>query len=87
MFTKKLWVKFNEYAEIECWCKRKKCLPEQKPTCKEYIVRLIEIERSKEVEERIDAIQDATKQLEARIKKETKKFETQLQRTIKKFKI
>lgn len=92
MFTKKLWIKFNENLDIECFCEenRKKCPPEQRSACREYIVKFIEIERPKEYEERINNIKDATQQLEARIKKETKKFETQLQkslRVVKKFKI
>ena len=86
MFTKKLWVKFED-TEIECFCERKKCPPESNPVCSEFVVKFIEIQRSKEVEEEIDGIKDATKQLEARIKRETKKFETQLQRAMKKFRI
>lgn len=89
MFTKKLWIKFDD-TEIECFCERKKCPPESKPECKEFVVKFIEIERSKEVEERIDAIKDATERLEDRLKREAERYETELKkslRAMKKFKI
>lgn len=91
MLAKKLWVKFDNF-DIVCFCEenRKECPPESKPDCKEYIVKFIEIKRSKEAEENIDAIKDVTKRLEAQVKREKKKFETQLQRSLremKKFKI
>lgn len=87
MFTKKLWVKFDENLDIECWCERKKCPSESKSECKEFVVKFIEIERPKEIEKRIDDIKDVTKQLEVKIKREAKKFETQLQKAIKTFKV
>lgn len=85
MLTKKLWTKFDD-TDIECFCERKKCAPESKPECKEYIVKFIEIERSAEFEEKTKTIKDATKLLEERLKREAKKFETEIQKSIKKMK-
>ncbi len=36
-----MWVKFDG-MEIECFCEeRKKCVKEEKPECKEYVVKFI----------------------------------------------
>ncbi len=80
---KKLWVKFNE-MDIECFCNenRKECPPESKPVCKEYIVKLIEIERQKEdieFKKGEKLFKDAVLKL--------KKQETELRKSIRKFKI
>ena len=43
------WIKFYEQdGTIECWCPtgRKICPAEKKPSCKEYVVKFTEIQRS-----------------------------------------
>lgn len=42
------WIKFYEQdGSVECLCQsgRKKCPPEKKPSCKEYVVKFMEIQR------------------------------------------
>ena len=80
---KKLWVKFDE-MDIECFCNenRKKCPPESNPVCKEYVVKLIEIERKYrdvDFEKGEKLFKDAVKKF--------KKQGTELRKSIRKFKI
>jgi len=80
---RKLWVKFNE-MDIDCFCSenRKKCPPESKPTCKEYVVKLTEIERKYkkvEFEKEEKLFKDAVNKF--------KKQGTELRKSIRKFKI
>ena len=80
---KKLWVKFDE-MDIECFCNenRKKCPAESKPTCKEYVVKLIEIKRT---EQDIN-LEKEEKEFKVAVLK-LKKQEAELRKTIRKFKI
>ena len=43
------WIKFYEQdGSVECMCQsgRKKCPPEKKPSCKEYVVKFMEVKRN-----------------------------------------
>lgn len=43
------WIKFYEQdGSVECLCQsgRKKCPPEKKPPCKEYVVKFMEVKRN-----------------------------------------
>lgn len=47
------WIKFYEQdGSVECLCQsgRKKCPPESKPSCKEYVVKFMEIQRGGKVQ-------------------------------------
>lgn len=51
------WIKFYEQdGSVECLCQsgRKKCLPEKKPPCKEYVVKFMEIQRSGSTQPKTD---------------------------------
>lgn len=78
---KKLWVKFNG-MDIKCFCNEndRKCRDEE---CREYVVRFIEIVRSKPPIIKLD---NTEQQLKQAIRK-LKKSETELSKTINKFKI
>lgn len=84
---KKLWVKFDEMAVV-CFCEenRKKCTKEEKPECKEYVVKFVEIKRDN-TERDIKLV--LTK--EARAMKElvgkVKKYDTELKKAVRKFKV
>lgn len=71
----KFWIKFDE-LDIECFCREgaKKCPPEKKPVCKQYVVKFIEIERSDEFKEEIKAIKKTAKKIESEISKAINKF-------------
>ena len=78
---KKVWAKFDG-MDLECVCDEhhRKC---KDKTCKEYVVKFMEIDRKQELEE-------ATKHLsiEARkLQSEMKKFQSKISRSIKKYKI
>jgi hypothetical protein len=78
---KKVWAKF-EGMDLECVCDEhhRKCTDD---TCKEYVVKFMEIDRKQELEE-------ATKHLsiEARkLRSEMKRFQSKISRSIKKYKI
>jgi len=85
MITEKLWVKFDNSLDIECFCayNRKRCPTEAKPECKLHLVKFIEMRPSK-VE-----LDDKTKEIKAlkeKVRRETKKIETELHRSIRKMK-
>lgn len=43
------WIKFNKQdGTVECMCQtgRKLCPPEKKPSCKEYVVKFMEVKRN-----------------------------------------
>lgn len=78
---KKVWAKFDD-MDLECVCDEhhRKCKDD---TCKEYVVKFMEIDRLPELEE-------ATKHLsnEARkLRSEMQKFQSKISRSIKKYKI
>lgn len=78
---KKVWAKFDD-MDLKCVCDEhhKKCKDD---TCKEYVVKFMEIDREQELE-------DATKHLsiEARkLRNEMKRFQSKVSRSIKKYKI
>ena len=80
---KKVWAKFED-MDLTCVCDEhhKKCKP-QDATCKEYVVKFMEIDRESELEE-------ATKHLDAETKKlrtEMQKFQSKISRSIKKYKV
>jgi len=77
----KVWAKFDG-MDLECVCDEhhRKCKDD---TCKEYVVKFMEIDRKQELEE-------ATKHLsiEARkLRSEMQKFQSKISRSIKKYKI
>ncbi len=78
---KKVWARFDD-MDLKCVCDEhhKKCKDD---TCKEYVVKFMEIDREQELE-------DATKHLsiEARkLQNEMKRFQSKVSRSIKKYKI
>lgn len=78
---KKVWAKFED-MDLQCVCDEhhRKCKDE---TCKEYVVKFMEIDRQDELEE-------ATKHLTVEAKKlqsEMRKFQSKVSRSIRKFKI
>lgn len=84
---KKMWVKFDE-MDVECLCEesRKKCVKEEKPECKEYVVKFIEIKRNitaEKIQEVMTREQQAMKEIVAKVKK----YDSELKKNIRKFKI
>jgi hypothetical protein len=84
---KKMWVKFDGMI-VECFCEegRKKCVKEEKPACKEYVVKFIEIKRdttAEQIKEVMTREQKAMKDIVAKVKK----YDSELKRSIKKFKV
>ena len=78
---KKVWAKFDE-LDLVCVCDEhhRKCKDD---TCKEYVVKFMEIERRTELEE-------ATKHLDAETRKlrsDMQRFQSQISKSLKKFKI
>ncbi len=83
----KLWAEFDE-LNIKCFCEenRKKCVKEEKPECKEYVVKFIEVKRNETVEQIKEVMtreQKAMKDILAKIKK----HDTELKKSIRKFKV
>ncbi len=79
---KKVWAKFED-MDLVCVCDEhhRKCKPDE--SCKEYVVKFMEIDRQSELEE-------ATKHLsnEARkLRSEMQRFQSKISRSIKKYKI
>ena len=83
---KKMWVKFDGMS-IECFCEeRKKCVKEEKPACKEHVVKFIEIKRdttAEQIKEVMTREQKAMKEIVAKVKK----YDSELKKSIRKFKI
>jgi hypothetical protein len=76
-----VWAKFED-MDLKCVCDEhhRKC---KDNTCKEYVVKFMEIDRQTELEE-------ATKHLDAEARKlrsEMQRFQSQISRSIKKYKI
>jgi len=84
---KKLWVKFDD-MDVACFCEedRKKCVKEEKPECKEYVVKFIEIERDETIE-RIKENMTREEKVMKDILSKLKKHDTELKKSIRKFKI
>jgi hypothetical protein len=79
---KKVWAKFNG-MDLECVCdeSNKKCAKDS--TCKEYVVKFMEIDRS-------DELDDAMAHLEreaTNIRRDIKKFQSKVSNSVKKYKI
>jgi len=84
---KKLWVKFDG-MDISCFCEEdgKKCTKEEKPKCKEYVVKFIEVKRDiteQQIKEVMTREQKAMKDILAKIKR----YDTELKKSIRKFKV
>jgi len=78
MIQKKMWVKFKD-LNIECFCEgTRKCAKEEKPECKEYVVKFILIERSK--------AEVMAKEKRDELTKKLKKVKTELEKNARKFK-
>jgi len=78
---KKLWAKFDN-MDLTCVCDEhhRKCKDD---TCKEYVVKFMEIDREEKIEDFQVHIDMETKKL----RNEIKKFQSQVSKSIKKFKI
>jgi hypothetical protein len=83
----KLWVKFDETAVV-CLCEenRKKCTKEEKPECKEYVVKFIEIERGNTEEAIKVSMTNEEKAMKDLVRK-VKRYDTELKKAVKKFKV
>ena len=84
---KKMWVKFDG-MDVACFCEedRKKCVKEEKPECKEYVVKFIEIKRdttAEQIKEVMTREQKAMKKIVAKVKK----YDSELKKSIRKFRI
>jgi len=79
---KKVWAKF-EGMDLECVCDEhhRKCKPDE--SCKEYVVKFMEIDREQQVEEAVAQLENASKNLQ----RDMKKFQSKISRSIKKYKI
>lgn len=79
---KKVWAKFDG-MDLECVCDEhhKKCKPDE--SCKEYVVKFMEIDREQRAEEAIAHLENASKSLQ----RDIKKFQSKISRSIKKYKI
>lgn len=78
---KKVWAQFDE-MDLKCVCDEhhRKCKDD---TCKEYVVKFMEIDREQELE-------DATKHLSAETRKlqsDMRRFQSKISRSVKKYKI
>ena len=73
---------------VECFCEenRKKCVKEEKPECKEYVVKFIEVKRDstvQQIQEVMTREQKAMKEILAKVKK----YDSELKKSIRKFKV
>lgn len=80
---KKLWVKFED-MDVACVCDEhhRKC---KDKSCKEYVVKFTEIERSK-IAEQMKGLEKDGQLLEKAVN-DLKKYSTELKKSITKFKI
>ena len=78
---KKVWAKFHD-LDLECVCDEhhRKCKDD---TCKEYVVKFMEIDRQDELEAATKHLSDETKKLRS----EMNKFQSQISKSIRKFKV
>lgn len=79
---KKVWAKFDG-MDLECVCDEhhRKCKPDE--SCKEYVVKFMEIDREQRAEEAMAQLENASKNL----RRDIKKFQSKVSKSIKKFKI
>ena len=77
-----MWAKF-EGMDLECVCDEhhRKCKPDE--SCKEYVVKFMEIDREQQVDEAVAQLENASKSLQ----RDMKKFQSKISRSIKKYKI
>ena len=69
------WILFDIDENIECFCRdNKKCLPELKPKCKEYIVKFIEVDRT---------VNNAIKDIDLSVNTIQRKIKTELEKSLK----
>jgi hypothetical protein len=91
----KYWIKFNDlYVDCMCPFEDKKCrLEGDKPKCKLYVAKFIDVTKEFEIDEKTKAIEKAIKDLEVgsnlqkKITNQFKKNASELQKSIRKFKI
>lgn len=78
---KKVWAKFKD-MDLECVCDEhhRKCKDD---TCKEYVVKFMEIDRKDELEEATKHLSVETRKLRS----EMKRFQSQISKSIKKYRI
>jgi len=88
VYKDKLWVKFKD-LDIYCFCayNDRRCAAEKREDCHLYLTKFIRIDDVERHDERVKNLSDASRILEAKIKREQKRFESQVKRSIKKFKI
>jgi len=72
VYKDKLWIKFNENLDIECFCpyNSRRCLKDKKD-CHVYLAKFIRMENAEKHDERMKALSDANKRLEERLKQKT----------------
>ena len=78
---KKVWAKFEE-MDLKCVCDEhhRKCKDD---TCKEYVVKFMEIDREQQAEDAVAHLEREAKNL----RNDIKKFQSKVSRSVKKFKI
>ena len=74
--------------EVVCFCDegRKKCVKEEKPGCKEYVVKFIEVKRNETVEQ-IKEVMTREQKVMKDILSKIKKYDSELKKSIIKFKV
>lgn len=92
MITKKMWVKFNDEGELECFCNNgdKSCPSALEPTCEEYVVKFMKIHRVQQtvsdLSDEVDRAVTVAERTEREIATKLRRFETELQKSIKNIK-
>jgi hypothetical protein len=78
---KKVWAKFDD-MDLRCVCDEhhRKCKDD---TCKEYVVKFMEIEREQELEDAVKHLETESKLL----RNDIKRFQSKVSRSIRKYKI
>ena len=76
-----MWAKFND-MDLICVCDEhhRKCKDD---TCKEYVVKFMEIDREQKLDDAVAHLEHETRNL----RNDIKKFQSKVSRSIKKFKI
>jgi hypothetical protein len=79
----KLWIKFDENLDIECFCayNNRRCPAEKRSGCGLYLAKFIPVDEPKK-----QNTKSAVSNIEQKLKQEQRKFETELKKSIKKLK-
>lgn len=78
---KKVWAKFDE-MDLTCVCDEhhRKCKDD---TCKEYVVKFMEVDREQQLEDAVAHLDKESKNL----RRDIQRFQSKVSRSIKKYKI